>query len=250
MSRDRLRQGAFAPPARAPGGHMTTPTEPPTTRPQRPTRPTFQAPTATTQPAVGTPTSATGASPTSGTPAVTGHSAPARELAEGVVVRVGEATVRLRRVRPGDGPVLTEVLLRMSQRTRWLRFHSPILRFSAAQLRSLTEVDHHDRSVLLAEVEVRPARWQPVGFAQYARIGEGRADAAIVLEDAWQRRGIGRVLALRLVEAARAAGIATFTSEVLSENRRTLDFVRALAPRTQGRLLGITTELTSWLDPP
>lgn len=227
---------------------MTTPTEPPTTRPQRPTRPTFQEPTATTHPAVGT--SATTASPTSGTPAATGHSAPARELAEGVVMRVGEATVRLRRVRPGDGPVLTEVLLRMSQRTRWLRFHSPILRFSAAQLRSLTEVDHHDRSVLLAEVEVRPARWQPVGFAQYARIGEGRADAAIVLEDAWQRRGIGRVLALRLVEAARAAGIATFTSEVLSENRRTLDFVRALAPRTEGRLLGVTTELTSWLDPP
>jgi GNAT superfamily N-acetyltransferase len=173
-----------------------------------------------------------------------------REGAGGVVVRIGEATVRLRRVRPGDGPALTEVLLRMSQRTRWLRFHSPIMRFSAAQLRALTEVDHHDSSVLLAEVEVRPGRWQPVGFAQYARISEDRADAAIVLEDAWQRRGIGRALASRLVETARAAGVAAFTSEVLSENRRTLDFVRALAPRTEGRLLGITTELTSWLDPP
>jgi GNAT superfamily N-acetyltransferase len=226
---------------------MTTPTDPSTTRPQRPTGATFQRLTATTHPAVGTPVTA--GCPTSGKLAGAGHSAPDRELAEDVVVRVGEATVRVRRVRPGDGPVLTEVLLRMSQRTRWLRFHSPILRFSSAQLRSLTEVDHHDRSVLLAEVEVRPARWQPVGFAQYARIGEGRADAAIVLEDAWQRRGIGRVLALRLVEAARAAGIAAFTSEVLSENRRTLDFVRALAPRTEGRLLGITTELTSWLDP-
>jgi GNAT superfamily N-acetyltransferase len=172
------------------------------------------------------------------------------EGAGGVVVRIGEATVRLRRVRPGDGPALTEVLLRMSQRTRWLRFHSPIMRFSAAQLRALTEVDHHDSSVLLAEVEVRPGRWQPVGFAQYARISEDRADAAIVLEDAWQRRGIGRALASRLVETARAAGVAAFTSEVLSENRRTLDFVRALAPRTEGRLLGITTELTSWLDPP
>jgi GNAT superfamily N-acetyltransferase len=145
--------------------------------------------------------------------------------------------------------VLTEVLMRMSQRTRWLRFHSPISRFSAAQLRLLTEVDHHDRSVLLAEVEVRQGRWQPVGFAQYARTAPDRAEAAIVLEDAWQRRGIGRTLALRLAEVARAAGITAFTSEVLSENRRTLDFVRALAPRTDGRLLGITVELTSWLDP-
>jgi hypothetical protein len=64
---------------------------------------------------------------------------------DAVVTRVGEATVRLRRVRPDDGPVLTEVLMRMSQRTRWLRFHSPILRFSAAQLRSLTEVDHYEQ---------------------------------------------------------------------------------------------------------
>lgn len=170
-------------------------------------------------------------------------------VADAVVVRVGEANVRLRRVRPGDGPVLTEVLMRMSQRTRWLRFHSAISRFSAAQLRSLTEVDHHDRSVLLAEVAVRQGRWQPVGFAQYARTAPDRAEAAIVLEDAWQRRGIGRTLALRLVEVARAAGITAFTSEVLSENRRTLDFVRALAPRTDGRLLGITVELTSWFDP-
>jgi GNAT superfamily N-acetyltransferase len=177
------------------------------------------------------------------------QSMPIKQLADAVVVRVGEATVRLRRVRPGDGPVLTEVLMRMSQRTRWLRFHSPISRFSAAQLRLLTEVDHHDRSVLLAEVEVRQGRWQPVGFAQYARTAPDRAEAAIVLEDAWQRRGIGRTLALRLAEVARAAGITAFTSEVLSENRRTLDFVRALAPRTDGRLLGITVELTSWLDP-
>jgi GNAT superfamily N-acetyltransferase len=90
-----------------------------------------------------------------------------------------------------------------------------ILRFSAAQLRSLTEVDHHDRSVLLAEVEVRPVRWQPVGFAQYARIAGDRAEAAIALEDAWQRRGVGRALALRLVEVARAAGITAFSSDSL-----------------------------------
>jgi GNAT superfamily N-acetyltransferase len=164
-------------------------------------------------------------------------------------VRVGATTVRVRGVEPGDGDALVAILGRMSLRTRWLRFHSPIVRFSGAQLRTLLEADHRDRSVLLAEVEVEPGRWQLVGFAQYARIASDRADAAIVLEDAWQRRGIGRALALQLVRAARAAGIAAFTSEVLTENRRTLAFVRGLAPRTDARLLGITTELTSWLAP-
>ena len=176
----------------------------------------------------------------------------ADELADDALVQVGATTVRLRRVGPCDGTALTAILERMSLRTRWLRFHSPIVRFSGAQLRMLLEADHHDRSVLLAEVEVEvePAGWQLVGFAQYARIAEDRADAAIVLEDAWQGRGIGRALALQLVRAARAAGIAAFTSEVLTENRRTLAFARALVPRTDGRLLGVTTELTCWLDPP
>jgi GNAT superfamily N-acetyltransferase len=168
---------------------------------------------------------------------------------DGRLLRVGATTVRVRQATSCDGAALTAVLGRMSLRTRWLRFHSPIVRFSAAQLRGLLESDHRDRSVLLAEVEVDPGRWQLVGFAQYARTGADQADAAIVLEDAWQGRGIGRALALQLVGAARAAGIAAFTSEVLTENRRTLAFVRALAPRVDGRLLGVTTELTCWLDP-
>jgi GNAT superfamily N-acetyltransferase len=165
------------------------------------------------------------------------------------LVRVGGTTIRVRRVAACDGAALTGVLERMSLRTRWLRFHSPVVRFSGPQLRMLLEADHHDRSVLLAEAEVEPGRWQLIGFAQYARIGGDHADAAIVLEDAWQGRGVGRALALQLISAARAAGIVAFTSEILTENRRTLAFARALAPRNEGRLLGVTTELTCWLDP-
>lgn len=165
------------------------------------------------------------------------------------VLRVGDTTVRVRPVAPDDGAALVGVLERMSLRTRWLRFHSPVARFSHAQLRMLLDVDHHHRGVLVAEVELGPARWQLIGFAQYARIGPDRADAAIVLEDAWQGRGIGKALALELVTAARNAGIVAFTSEILTENHRTLKFARALAPRHEGRLLGITTELTLWFDP-
>jgi RimJ/RimL family protein N-acetyltransferase len=164
------------------------------------------------------------------------------------LLRVGDTTVRVRPVTPDDGAALVGTLERMSLRTRWLRFHSPVARLSRAQLRMLLDVDHHHRGVLVAEVELGPACWQLIGFAQYARIGPDRADAAIVLEDAWQGRGIGKALALELVTAARKAGIAAFTSEILTENHRTLKFARALAPRHEGRLLGTTTELTLWFD--
>jgi hypothetical protein len=57
------------------------------------------------------------------------------------------------------------------------------------------------------------------------------------------------VLATCLGEAAGLAGIAAFTGEVLSENRRALGFIRALAPRLEWRLHGPTTEVVCWLSP-
>jgi GNAT superfamily N-acetyltransferase len=166
------------------------------------------------------------------------------------VVRLESARVRVRSVHHGDGPRLQALLARMSPRTRRLRFHSPIAQLTASQLRSLVEADHHDHETLLAEVEL-DGRWHLAGFAQYHRLrGGGHADSAIVLEDAWQGRGIGRVLARCLAEAAGRAGIVALTGEVLSENRGALGFIRELAPRLERRLHGTTTELVCWLSHP
>jgi GNAT superfamily N-acetyltransferase len=168
-----------------------------------------------------------------------------------LVVRLEAGRVRVRPVHHGDGPRLQALLGRMSLRTRWLRFHSPINRLTPAQLRSLVEADHHDQETLLAEVEL-DGRWHLAGFAQYHRLRERRhhAESAIVLEDAWQHRGIGGVLARCLAEAAQGAGIAALVGEVLSENSGALGFIGALTPRLERRLLGTTVELVCWLEPP
>ncbi|HZD00056.1 MAG TPA: GNAT family N-acetyltransferase [Actinomycetes bacterium] len=110
-------------------------------------------------------------------------------------------------------------------------------------------MDHHDHETLLAEVALDDG-WHLAGFAQYHRLpgGHGHADSAIVLEDAWQGQGIGGVLARCLAEAAGLAGIVALTGEVLSENRRALGFIRALAPRLERRPHGTTTELVCWLS--
>jgi RimJ/RimL family protein N-acetyltransferase len=166
-----------------------------------------------------------------------------------LVVRLEATSVRVRPVDLADGPGLQALLGRMSAQTRWLRFHSPIVQLTAAQLRSVVEVDHRDHETLLVEVEL-DGGWQLAGFAQYHRLRDGNAhaDCAIALEDAWQGHGLGKVLARSLAEAARLAGILALTGEVLSENRRALGFIRALAPRLEGRLYGTTTEVVCWLN--
>jgi GNAT superfamily N-acetyltransferase len=169
-----------------------------------------------------------------------------------LIVRLEPGRVRVRPVHHGDGPRLQALLGRLSLRTRWLRFHSPIAQLTPAQLRSLVEVDHRDRETLLAEVEL-DGRWHLAGFAQYHRLrgaSRGLADSAIVLEDTWQGRGIGRVLATCLAQMASLAGIDAFTGEVLSENRSALGFIRALVGSgLERRLHGPTVEVVCWLPP-
>lgn len=60
-----------------------------------------------------------------------------------------------------------------------------------------------------------------VGHAMYAVSPGGReAEVGILVEDGWQSKGIGRLLLAALARGARRRGIATFSGEVLGENRR------------------------------
>src|SRR5262245_2523569 len=49
--------------------------------------------------------------------------------------------VVLRPIRPGDGPLLQACFQQLSDRTRYLRFHSPRAEFSPDELRSFTGAD-------------------------------------------------------------------------------------------------------------
>ncbi|SRR6266581_9199899 len=161
------------------------------------------------------------------------------------------ATVRVRPIRPSDGPVLQAGMGELSEQTRWLRFHMPISRLSDAQLRLLVDVDHHDREALLAEVRGEGGEWEPVGVARYARVAADRADLAVVVADAWQGRGIGGLLIERLTAVARGEGIVAFVAQVLSENRRVLALLRRPGHRVELTMAGPITDAVWWLtDPP
>jgi GNAT superfamily N-acetyltransferase len=80
-------------------------------------------------------------------------------------------------------------------------------------------VDHYDKGAFVALVGD-----EIVGQAMYARQEAHEAEMAIVVEDRWQSRGIGRLLLSRLAEEAGQQGIESFTGTVLGENRDALRF--------------------------
>jgi GNAT superfamily N-acetyltransferase len=69
-----------------------------------------------------------------------------------------------------------------------------------------------------------------VGQAMYVT-SENEAEVAIVVEDAWQRRGIGTLLFAELAALARRCGIGPFNGAVLPENSQMLGLASAARAR-------------------
>ena len=133
--------------------------------------------------------------------------------------------VQLRPVTPDDKPLLADGFNRLSPRARYLRFLAPADRLSASQLAYLSEVDHRHHvawGVLDGESAAAVGRWVRYDDDPSA------ADVAVTVLDAYQRRGIGRLLLEVLAVTARARGIGTFHFDVLAENEAMLALLASL----------------------
>lgn len=136
---------------------------------------------------------------------------------EEAILRDGTEVV-ISRLTPADAPLVADAFARLSEESRRLRFLGPKPSLSPAELRYLTEVDGHRHEALGA---MDPATGQVIAIGRFVRI-PGRpesAEVAITVADAWQRRGLGRLLLERLADRAREEGIASFTALVAHDNR-------------------------------
>jgi RimJ/RimL family protein N-acetyltransferase len=152
--------------------------------------------------------------------------------------------VRIRPIRRTDKRLLAEGMECLSDETRRLRFLTAKPRLSNAELRYFTEIDHHDHIALVAVPAEAPETI--IGVARAVRFehdGE-LAEFAIVVGDHFQGRGLGRLLADRLVDAAQAEGVRRFTATVLGENARAIALVRSIARRLTWDDQGAAREFT------
>ena len=142
----------------------------------------------------------------------------ARPRASGkrVVLRDG-STVLIRPVRSTDAPLLARGFARLSPQSRWMRFLGAKTSLSAAELRYLTDVDHHDHEAIGA---LSAADGRGVGIARYVRDTDDprTAEIAVTIVDDWQGRGLGTELLAGLSDRARQADIDRFTALVSTQN--------------------------------
>lgn len=60
-------------------------------------------------------------------------------------------------------------------------------------------------------------------MARCDRVRPEEAEVAVVVEDAWQGRGLGRILVRNLARRARTVGVERFVASMLPENERAID---------------------------
>lgn len=130
------------------------------------------------------------------------------------------ATVRP--VLPQDAALQQAFVQALSPAARYRRFHGPVNVLPESTLRYMTEVDYVAHMALIAttiddlkgEIQVAEARW----VRRAPEDGDDVADFALVVDDRWQRAGLGSILLGVLADTAAAQGIRRLSGDVLADN--------------------------------
>jgi acetyltransferase len=131
--------------------------------------------------------------------------------------------VTLRPIHPVDEPALTALYERLSPQTAYQRFFTVMRRLPPDWAHILANVDY-DRRMALAAIGPEGGL---IGVARYVYDERAReAEIAIVIEDRWQGRGLGKLLLGELVDYAKGRGIRRLRAYVLADNVRMLKLIR------------------------
>lgn len=148
------------------------------------------------------------------------------QLKDGTVVQV-------RAVREDDAPRIQALVGRLSPESSYLRFHEPVRQLPESTLYEFTHLDYHQHMALAAalpedddECLLAVARYstgRPSNETDPA--GSGRAEVGVVVEDSYQRQGLGFFLLRELTLYARQHGIHTFIGTISPTNDRILEII-------------------------
>ena len=130
-------------------------------------------------------------------------------------------TLQIRPVRSDDAVRLVDLHNRCSDQARYFRFHAAKPRLRAVEAEYLAAVDGQAR-VALAATTIEDGEERIVADARFDLVGDGDAEAALLLRDDVTGRGLGTLLLDRLLERAAELGVRRVLLDILPENKAML----------------------------
>jgi acetyltransferase len=168
--------------------------------------------------------------------------------------------LRIRPIMPADRHRHWRFVCSLSLQSRYHRLMSA-RNLLPGELRRMVAVDYLREMALVAVVGEGDDE-QELGVARYVRDGPEEAPAAlvqgsgsgagsgaefaIVVADAWQRRGVGKLLLRSLVNAAAAAGVVQLGGITLATNVRMIRLARRLGFQVSGEPHDWTVKRITW----
>lgn len=136
--------------------------------------------------------------------------------------------VLIRPIRPEDAELTQGFVRSLSEESKYFRFMDAVRELSPTMLARLTQIDYTREMALLALTEI-DGKEVELGVARYAINPDAEScEFALVVDDRWQKQGIGHKLMDVLMDVARSKGLKMMEGEVLKTNRPMLKLVEAL----------------------
>ncbi|MBK9674354.1 MAG: GNAT family N-acetyltransferase [Betaproteobacteria bacterium] len=149
------------------------------------------------------------------------------ELVADVPLRDG-TVLHVRPIMPEDAELERAFVHGLSEQTRYFRFFYRLHELTPAMLARFTQVDY-DRELALVAISDNAGTPAFVGVARYiGNPDQESAEFAVVVADAWQNRGVARMLMERLIDCARKRGLKRLEGAVLRNNSNMIRFTEGL----------------------
>ena len=153
------------------------------------------------------------------------------------VIHLADGTrVVIRPVLPQDAAPTQALVGSLSDQSRYQRFLAPIRELPAAWLERFTQVDYRLHMALMAETVV-DGEVTIIAEVRYVSAenthAPGTPELALLVADAWQRRGLGQHMLTALIDHARRLSLPALKAEVLSTNTAMLKVFRRAGFKVQ-----------------
>ena len=134
----------------------------------------------------------------------------------------------VRPIRPEDAEMEQDFIRELSDEAKYFRFMQALQELTPEMLVRFTQIDYDHEMAFIATRE-RGGREEELGVARYIINPDRRScEFALVVSNQWQRKGLAHRLMHHLMEVARTRGLESMDGEVLSNNNKMLELVKAL----------------------
>jgi GNAT superfamily N-acetyltransferase len=131
---------------------------------------------------------------------------------------VAGQSVTIRPIRLSDGVMEDQFVRNLSVETKHYRFLGGVNELLPDELKRLCDVDGRHTMAFVATIR-EDGHEKEIGVSRYAEgANENVREMAITVADEWQHKGLGQLLATRLVEYAKSHGVKQLYSVDLADN--------------------------------